>query len=37
MLCDALCCAVLCRRPDNMDMGRYTEGMTESNFLDFFK
>lgn len=24
-------------RPDNMDMGRYTEGMKESEFLDFFK
>eukprot|EP00877_Chromochloris_zofingiensis_P000850 jgi/Chrzof1/10766/Cz05g11130.t1 len=25
------------RRSDGMDMGRYTEGMTESQFLDFFK
>lgn len=24
-------------RPDNMEMGRYTDGMTESEFLDFFK
>lgn len=25
------------RRSDGMDLGRYTEGMTESEFLDFFK
>ncbi len=25
------------RRSDGMEMGRYTEGMTESGFLEFFK
>lgn len=25
------------RRKDRMDMGRYTDGMTESGFLDQFK
>lgn len=25
------------RRKDGMDMGRYTDGMTESEFLDYFK
>lgn len=33
-----LCCAVLPpRRPDAMEMGRYTDGMGESEFLAFFK
>jgi glycine dehydrogenase len=25
------------RRHDGMDMGKYTKGMTESEFLDYFK
>ena len=25
------------RRADGMDMGKYTAGMTESQFLDYFK
>jgi glycine dehydrogenase len=25
------------RRKDGMDMGKYTAGMTESQFLDYFK
>jgi hypothetical protein len=33
----AAAAAVDCSRPDNMDMGRYTEGMGESEFLEFFK
>jgi glycine dehydrogenase len=25
------------RRPDEMEMGKYTPGMTESDFLEYFK
>jgi glycine dehydrogenase len=25
------------RRSDGMDLGKYTDGMTESQFLDYFK